>query len=256
MPITFAHPAIVLPMLKKRYKLFSATGLIIGSMIPDFESFIRLNEHKHYSHTWLGMFWFDLPLAIITAFLFHNIVRDPLIDNLPTWLENKCASYKGFRWNAYFGQHFVKIIFSMLLGIALHLVWDAFTHLNFAYPDAEDSMIMVGPFRLFKVLQDADSILGMIIVAVYIYLLPGSSTLQEPPGGNMMMRMEHTPQKYGKVKYWAILIMAAITTIIIAVCTITRHLNYVLFIDINITGLLVGLIVAGVLTYLLPDRER
>ncbi len=152
MPITFAHPAIVLPLLKKRYKLFSATGLVIGSIIPDFESFIRFNEHKHYSHTWLGMFWFDLPLAVIVAFIFHNVVRDPLISNLPPFLENKCRQFMGFRWNAYFRQHFVKIIISMLIGIALHLVWDAFTHLNLAYPDAEDSTILIGPFRLFKVL--------------------------------------------------------------------------------------------------------
>jgi len=36
MPFTFSHPAIVLPLTKARLKL-SATGLIVGSTIPDFE---------------------------------------------------------------------------------------------------------------------------------------------------------------------------------------------------------------------------
>ena len=69
MPFTFAHPAIVLPLLKKKYsRYFSATGLIVGSMAPDFEAFIGFRKEKIYSHNWLGVFWFDLPLALIIAF--------------------------------------------------------------------------------------------------------------------------------------------------------------------------------------------
>jgi len=251
MPITFAHPAIVLPMLKKRYRLFSATGLVIGSIIPDFESFIRFNEHKHYSHTWLGMFWFDLPLAIIVSFIFHSIVRDPLISNLPQFLENKCRQFMGFRWDTYFRQHFVKIIFSMLIGIALHLAWDAFTHLNLSNPDAEDSTILIGPYRLFKVLQDCNSIIGMIIVAIYIFLLPGEKAQKYNPESKMMFRIDSVPVKYSKLQYWAIFVAAAITTVVIATGIITRNINFVLFIDICIAGMLLGLIVAGLL-----NRER
>lgn len=255
MPITFAHPAIVLPLLKKRFTLFSATGLVIGSIIPDFESFIRFNEHKHYSHTWPGMFWFDLPLAVIVAFMFHNIVRDPLINNLPETLGNKCRQFIGFRWNAYFRQHLVNILFSMLVGIALHLFWDAFTHLNLANPDAEDSTVLIGPFRLFKVLQDCDSILGMIIVAVYIFILPGEAPKAYEPERKMMFRINTAPKKYTKIKYWAIFIAADIATVIIATGSIMRKINFVLFIDINITGILVGLIVAGLLNRAKPDHH-
>lgn len=243
MPFTPAHPAIVLPLLSKRLKLFSATGLIIGSVIPDFESFIRLDEHKLYSHTWMGIFWYDLPLALIVAFIFHNLVRDPFIHSLPSFLEKKFTGYSGFKWNAFFRQHFVKIIVSMLIGIVLHLLWDAFTHLNLANPDAVDSKIMVGDMLLFKVLQDSNSIIGLIAVAVYILLLPAAAPV-EVPQEKMIFAITNTP-KYSKLKYWAIVCIVAAITVFLAMNLLQRHITFVLFIDMNFTGLLLGLIVAS-----------
>lgn len=83
MPFTFSHPAIVLPLAFLPKKIISITGLIIGSLTPDFEYFIRMKLSSEYSHTISGVFLFDLPLGIILTFLFHGIVRNKLIDNLP-----------------------------------------------------------------------------------------------------------------------------------------------------------------------------
>ena len=83
MPFTFSHPAIILPFRYLPVKWFSFTGLVIGSLTPDFEYFIRMKVQSIYSHTLLGIFWFDLPLAILLAFLFHSLVRDTLFFNLP-----------------------------------------------------------------------------------------------------------------------------------------------------------------------------
>ncbi len=71
MPFTFSHPAIVLPfgLIGQRY--FSMTALIIGSMTPDFEYFLRLRVRSDFSHTLFGVFWFDLPLGIVLCFVFH-----------------------------------------------------------------------------------------------------------------------------------------------------------------------------------------
>jgi len=44
MPFTFSHPAIVLPLATLRRQWISATGLIIGSITPDFEYFIRMKN--------------------------------------------------------------------------------------------------------------------------------------------------------------------------------------------------------------------
>ncbi|MEG1227787.1 MAG: DUF4184 family protein, partial [Flavobacterium sp.] len=41
----------MLPLQFLNKKWFSLTGLVIGSMIPDFEYFIRMRIQSIYSHT-------------------------------------------------------------------------------------------------------------------------------------------------------------------------------------------------------------
>jgi len=172
MPFTFSHPAIVLPFLRRRRKIFSATGLIVGSIAPDFESFIRIDETKIYSHSWLGMFWFDLPLAFIICNVFHLLVRDAMIENLPLPLAERFIVYKNFKWVAYLRSNFLIVIFSLLIGIFSHLLWDAFTHLNLRDPDSTKSTIMFGHMRLYIFLQYGCSLAGMLIVIWTIKRLP------------------------------------------------------------------------------------
>ncbi len=89
MPFTFSHPAIVLPLNYLPKKWFSLTGLVIGSLTPDFEYFIRMKIKSEYSHTLEGLFWFDLPLGVLLAFIFHNIVRNNFYNNLPLFFKSR-----------------------------------------------------------------------------------------------------------------------------------------------------------------------
>ncbi|WP_220463965.1 DUF4184 family protein [Adhaeribacter radiodurans] len=43
MPFTFSHPAIVLPLTLLLRKWYSLTGLVIGSLTPDFEYFYQFS---------------------------------------------------------------------------------------------------------------------------------------------------------------------------------------------------------------------
>lgn len=58
MPFTFSHPAIILPFKYLPNRWISMTGLIIGSLTPDFEYFIRMKIESYYSHTNAGLFLF------------------------------------------------------------------------------------------------------------------------------------------------------------------------------------------------------
>ena len=128
MPFTFSHPAFVLPFLRTRSRWFSLTGLVVGSITPDFEYFLRMEGERVHGHTVSGVFWFDLPLALIICFLFHNLVRNPLINHLPVPLQQRFYKAKGFRWNAYFKSRWGIVLSSLLLGILSHLFADAFTN--------------------------------------------------------------------------------------------------------------------------------
>jgi len=76
MPFTFSHPAIVLSLSYLPKRWVSMVGLIIGSMVPDFEYFMRMKVKSIYSHTWPGLFWFDLPLGLILMFIYQILVKD------------------------------------------------------------------------------------------------------------------------------------------------------------------------------------
>jgi hypothetical protein len=51
MPFTFSHPALILPLTRLPKRWVSATGLVIGSIVPDFEKFLKMNDGNTYSHT-------------------------------------------------------------------------------------------------------------------------------------------------------------------------------------------------------------
>jgi hypothetical protein len=96
MPFAFSHPAVILPLRLLPNRYYSLTGLVAGGMAPDFEYFIRMNLGSIYSHTLAGIFYFDIPVGIAICFIFHDVVRDGLIDHLLVTLQQRFYSLKGF----------------------------------------------------------------------------------------------------------------------------------------------------------------
>jgi len=203
MPFTFSHPAIVLPLSLLPRQWFSLTGLVIGSIIPDFEYFFRMKVRSDYSHTVGGLFWFDLPVAVLLAFLFHNLMRDSLFDNLPQILQNRLIPYKKFNWTTYFKANWLIVIVSIIIGAASHLLWDSFTHEHgyfvSALPTLAETINIYGvQLPIFKILQHSSTLIGGLIIAVAFYNLPADR------------KAKHSLN----IGYW--IILAAITFMIVA----------------------------------------
>ena len=170
MPFTFSHPAIILPLTTKRLRL-SATGLIIGSITPDFEYFIRMKVQSDYSHTLLGLFWFDLPLGLMLCFIYHNIVRNSFIDNSPAFIQKRLKKFKSFNWTRYFSLNWVIVCVSILIGGFSHLLWDSFTHETGYF--VERSSVLKEPLHLgditlpvYKVVQHLSTLVGGLITVI------------------------------------------------------------------------------------------
>src|SRR5437868_5069951 len=177
MPFTFSHPAAVLPLRILPRHWFSFTGLIIGSMVPDFEYFLRMNVESNFSHTVAGIFLFDLPVGIIAAFIFYNIAAAPLIDNIPAFFASRLSFLKNSDWNNYFKNNILKVCLSFIAGAILHVVWDNFTHENGhfarAIPGFSDVRMVYGIQTAYcHILQHASTLVGGLMVAVSVLLLP------------------------------------------------------------------------------------
>ena len=183
MPFTFSHPAIILPLNYLPKKWISITGLIIGSITPDFEYFIRMKVESIYSHTILGVFWFDLPLAIILSFIFHNLVKDEFVKNLPNVICQRFLKIKSLNWNLYFNKNWKIIIISILIGILSHLFWDGFTHENGFFVNkililSKTIEVFNNKIKIFKILQHLSTLIGVIIIVFAIYKLPKNENIE------------------------------------------------------------------------------
>jgi len=177
MPFTFSHPAIILPLKYLPKKWFSLTGLIIGSLTPDFEYFLRMRVESRYSHSFEGIFWFDLPLAVIISFIFHNIVRNELFNNLPANLRSRVLIYTTFNWNHYFKKHYLIVFISSLIGIASHLFWDSFTHDHGYFvnhiPELRNTIFIFSKtIPYYKIAQHLSTFIGAIIIVFTVLKLP------------------------------------------------------------------------------------
>ncbi|WP_128331535.1 DUF4184 family protein [Apibacter sp. HY039] len=176
MPFTFSHPALILPL--KSCKYFSFTGLVLGSMSPDFEYFISMQVIGKQGHTLAGIFYMDLPLCLLFAFLYHQLIRNPLIDHLPLFIKSKVYKFKSFNWIVYWKNHKIQVIFSILLGTFSHLFWDAFTHFD-GYFVTKLSILQgeVSHIPVYKLLQHISTLLGAILICWSIIILPDNKCL-------------------------------------------------------------------------------
>lgn len=236
MPFTFSHPAIILPLnyLPKRW--ISLTALVAGSIIPDFEYFITMKSGSVYSHTWLGLLWFDLPLALLLMWVYNSWVKNQLIDHLPAFFNKRLSPFR-HPDGRYYMQRWAIIIISVLIGGASHLVWDSFTHWGGYFAmriPFINSWVEVGDHGIpvFVILQLLSSVVGALVILIVICLLPAAKVSKAP----------HI------FYYWFKIAAIALPIILIRFHHGLRRHEIENLIDTAISGTLIGLILISVIT--------
>jgi len=234
MPFTFSHPAIVLPFLKIRHASISMSALIIGSITPDFEYFIRMKLSGRYSHSLEGMFFLDLPLACIIALTFHQVVKKSLIDNLPGYFYTRLVSLRNFEFTSYLRQYLWLFLLWLLIGIASHILWDSFTHANSYFVDYISFLstpIAIDGFPqwpLFRYLQHASTIVGGGFLIVFFHRLP-----KDEQKNNV------------SIKFWIILVMIAVIAFTVRASFGFEYLGDI--VTVIISSVFIGLITSSIL---------
>lgn len=192
MPLTFAHPAAVLPFARNS-KYVNFLAMVLGSMSPDFEYFLRGKPAGEIGHTLTGFFVYNLPIVVIVYIIYMTCIHRALFSHLPAFLQDtssvKPQSTKRLKVSVF--------LYSALFGMLTHVVWDSFTHLNGFM--VRNIALLTFPVDLFgftipvfKFLQHGSTILGITAIIIYMYV----RATRNPSNNGIKIN----PNR--KIKYW------------------------------------------------------
>ena len=171
--------------------MFSA--LIVGSLAPDFHYFFNLGPRGHFSHSIKGAFLFALPVSLVVLWVFHTVMKAPMIALTPQRHQEKLFRFvTPFRWLP--TSRFALILFSLMIGIATHILWDSITHerglvvRNFADLRAP-ALEEFGTQRpVYFLLQYASTVLGLAVLAAWYWKWYRDARVQTVPSFLRMSR--------------------------------------------------------------------
>lgn len=129
MPLTFlSHQAVVLPLKLRSPRWFNGTALVIGSMAPDVEYFVRgIPVEELAGHTWRGQLTLCLPVTLVLYWVVTRIIAEPVAANLPDGGAFRLGEYTLLREQPATSSHWLKAIVSALIGSISHVVLDRAT---------------------------------------------------------------------------------------------------------------------------------
>jgi hypothetical protein len=191
MPFTLAHPAAALPFRKTRL-VFSA--VVVGSVAPDFEYFLRLAPQGRYFHNFPGLFVCALPAAIAVLWLFHRSAKVAVVRLLPTGVQQRLPPDTDFPFGG--ARRFGLLALSVFVGALTHILWDSFTHkqswLVQQWPPLHGKVLLPWlihrPVMVCILLQHLSGLIGVAIlvlwfVAWYRRTSPAQTIDSPLPGG-------------------------------------------------------------------------
>jgi hypothetical protein len=210
-------------------------------MSPDFEYFFRMSVTGIYGHTIGGIFYFDVPVTVFLALIFHGIVKKNLIVNLPAFLSRRFQDTLKLDFWSYLKNNWGLFLASAVLGTASHVFWDSFTHNDRffvrLFSDVYDSTYVPfdgANYPLFYVLQQVSTALGLTVVIVYILL-------KKP-----LPNFEPSAPRMG---YWLLVLIIAIAVLRIRFFVQPSDYNLGNVVVTSITGLMAGVVIAGFIPF-------
>src|SRR5580700_2973095 len=168
MPYTISHVAAVVPFsrLLARFRMLSA--VVIGSMVPDFGYLLPKYPPRFETHSAIALVTFCLPMGMLLYWVFQWLMKTPLLSVLPDQAYARWQPYAAPASMASLRQ-WVLAACGVLLGAAVHLVWDAFTHEESRgtrmFPELADPLFVHGHLVTgASILQELSSLVGLLIV--------------------------------------------------------------------------------------------
>jgi hypothetical protein len=180
MPLTISHPAAILPFARREGLPLSA--LVIGSMLPDFPYFFPFLLGGSISHSLVGSIIFDLPVGLVSLWLFQVVLKQPLLDLLPPSLHARIPKQEDRNATRPW-KRFGALCLALLVGIWSHIAWDSFTHLDGWFVQRSAFLrlhvVDIWGYQVFvyKLLQHGGTVFGALLLTAalghwYLYSQP------------------------------------------------------------------------------------
>lgn len=236
MPFTLAHPAAVV-FIKNKY--LNLTALVLGSMAPDFIYFLLFTPSSNIGHTVWGSIFINIPICFFLNFIYYRYIKDPFIYNLPSKL------YENYSWLMKVDNKVINVreififIYSSILGMITHVFWDSFTHKTGYFVSKIEFLrsyidIFGHKIYLYKIGQHGGTLVGFVIIAIYIYNLRN----------NQKVEITNTNSK---IKYHLISILIMILTISSIYFIFDGNISLGRLVVSLINGLLLGYLVSSII---------
>ena len=170
MPNPLAHPAASIPFTRAGL-IFSA--LLLGSFSPDLGylvlhiSYLDSRPPPFFMNTASGLVLFDVPAAFVLLWLFHTLLKWPLLSLLPESLQRRLFKpAQGFSFAPL--QRFGLILLSLFVGSLTHVIWDSFTHEEgWTVKHVPFLSAPISGLPLYAILQNLGSLLGIILLTYW-----------------------------------------------------------------------------------------
>ena len=171
MPLTFAHPAAVLPLMRRP---LVPAALVAGAMAPDLPYFLRALRipvsaqswwepflNATTTHEWPGTMTVGMPLALVLYLALASCVR-PAQWVLPAGAghvtSRRAPGPLGLAW----------VVLSLALGLLTHVVWDSFTHgQGWVVQNLAVLFAGVDPVTTARLLQHVSTVGGLTVLLVF-----------------------------------------------------------------------------------------
>jgi hypothetical protein len=175
-PFTPSHAVVALPFV--RTPLVPA-AVAVGAMAPDLPLFIRAGVPTYDTTHTPALMPLTIALALVLLLVWRCVLRPAMRElsprsiagRLPTQWDRRPSEALRETLGVEAGRvrpgAIVALVASLALGVATHIVWDAFTHEGrwgvALVPALEDGW---GPFEGYRWMQHASSAVGMGVLAV------------------------------------------------------------------------------------------
>lgn len=169
MPWTFAHPAAAILVRRVGGASLPLSGLVVGSLSPDFGYYVGAFSLATHAHTLPGTLTICVPSACLLVVLLSRL-RPLLVAPLPQPHRAAIESLPSLQlWPCGCA---VRMLLAVWLGALTHVAWDSFTH-------ASGLMVLIlaplravlfeysgRTFATYSILQHAGTVFGIAVIGM------------------------------------------------------------------------------------------